>query len=44
MIKVTRKKQNKNGGGERDKSNETSFPQTQKYNKSAIYVVQERIC
>ena len=26
-------KQNKNGGGEQDKSNETSFAQTQKHEK-----------
>ena len=36
-------KQNKNGGGERDKSNETSFSLTQKHEKSAIAVVKERI-
>ena len=31
MIKVAQK--NNNGGGERDKSNETSFAQTQKHEK-----------
>ena len=42
--KINTQKLNKNGGGERDKSNETSFAQTQKHEKSAIAVVQERIC
>ena len=39
MIKVTHT-QNKNGGAERDKSNEMSFAQTQKHEKSAIVMVQ----
>ena len=30
--------------GEQDKSNETSFTQTHKHEKSAVSVVQERIC
>ena len=32
MIEVTQKR-NKNGGGEREKSNETSFEKTQKHEK-----------
>ena len=39
MIKVTHT-QNKNGGAERDKSNEMSFAQAQKHEKSAIVMVQ----
>ena len=38
--KSNTQKENKNGGGERDKLNETIFAQTQKCEKSAIYVVQ----
>ena len=42
--KINTQKNNKNGGGERDKSIEMSFAQTQKHEKSAITVVKERIC
>ena len=42
--KRSTQKQNKNGGDEQDKLNETSFAQTQKHEESAIAVVQECIC
>ena len=34
--KSNTQKQNKNGGGEQDKSNETSFAQTQKHEKGLL--------
>ena len=42
--KSNTQKKNKNGVDERDKLNATFFTQTQKQEKSAIAVVQERIC
>ena len=44
MIKVTHTHTHTKVCGERDKSNETSFTQTHKHEKSAVSVVQEHIC
>ena len=42
--KINTQKQNKNGGGERDKLDETIFAKTHNHEKSTIAVVQELMC